>query len=1214
LNRKILIVIIITQIKKSSMSNKENNLITAVGALIKQTDKTNKLLEVGLVQSMKPTEKEKKELKEINKTLKELKEVSKKKSEYEYEVEINSELKKELKGDTPTKGVDYFTPKERVEFKDDIQSEILPEIKKDFSKREDEIKKNVKKTSEIVAKKEIEETPGEDFARKLENIREEQKRLSFRALKDVPAKFKKGNKGGADGFFINLSDTPDNYIGAGLDIVRVKQDEKGLEFVDRNDIYFNNVIFVKNTGSGHDIQDVIDSEVCSIGNPIILVLDGGFFNEDVVIDNKDCIDITAFGSISTFVKSITIKQTNASPQSNIISNIFWLGVSVEQDTIGVQKLFRVEDCQITGTFNQTGTDNQFHQLAIKNSLVSSTSIMEGIFISSEHTALGTDFTINGDTVFQHSSGELNGSFTLNDTTQAFIRNDGIHAFPLLVDVDIIINNSAILNIDSQSYATANITNNTGTEASVQLLEGTNAGVISPSPVITDQGGGVIDIAEGQCFIYDNDHQFGLPRRFIVPAQTGITLTDNATNYILINYNSGSPIYQVSLTNTSNESNIIPVANYFREGSILHDFSWDSIGEGLSNKIHQRILGTEPFAHGSGLAIGEDTGRIVTITAGSGYNGAVPISFDEFRSDTDSHDFVALVGGVWTKNPAGLTTQYNNTQYQGATDLVNAVPNKYLVNFYFRGLEEDAHAYYALGTQEYPGTAAGLIAAELAQVPADLPKIITEHTFLVGKIIVLTNAATATSIQSAFIQQFSANPTTDHLALSNLNGGDGVGNHTNAFNLQGRSLGQTAYGGIATGEGFTMYSNPSKDGVINLGDCYYLDEALCRIGVKYDSPTERLTIGYGDIDFIQVPSPTTAPSGTAVSGSGLEIGDYKYRISYVNDSGETELSTVASATITTTAGNQQIDLTSIPISPTPTVIARKIHRTKVGGSLYYYVATINDNTTTIYSDTTPDASLTIRTDPQGNSTAGTIKLDGSNALVVNTVNTILGYDAGSNLLPSARYNFFGGSFAGRDNEVGNNNTYLGIFSGRDATGSSNTYVGFSCGVQCTVGSGNTGFGESTFFSANVGSLNTSMGRRNLYFATAANNNSTFGYYSGRLITTGDGNSLFGYQTGDNLTTGSYNIIIGYDLNASASNVNYELNIGDTIKGSLSTNIAGFVGGMELTERSSDPADPAEGKSVMWQSDGTGSGDDGDILLKITAGGTTKTATLVDFSAI
>ena len=56
-----------------------------------------------------------------------------------------------------------------------------------------------------------------------------------------------------------------------------------------------------------------------------------------------------------------------------------------------------------------------------------------------------------------------------------------------------------------------------------------------------------------------------------------------------------------------------------------------------------------------------------------------------------------------------------------------------------------------------------------------------------------------------------------------------------------------------------------------------------------------------------------------------------------------------------------------------------------------------------------------------------------------------------------------------------------------------------------------------------------------------------------------------------------------------------------------------GALTLNEKSSDPADPAEGQSVLWMSDGTGWGDDGDIIIKITAGGDTKTVTLVDFSA-
>jgi len=57
-----------------------------------------------------------------------------------------------------------------------------------------------------------------------------------------------------------------------------------------------------------------------------------------------------------------------------------------------------------------------------------------------------------------------------------------------------------------------------------------------------------------------------------------------------------------------------------------------------------------------------------------------------------------------------------------------------------------------------------------------------------------------------------------------------------------------------------------------------------------------------------------------------------------------------------------------------------------------------------------------------------------------------------------------------------------------------------------------------------------------------------------------------------------------------------------------------GKFQVQELSADPADPPEGHWVTWMSDGAGSGDDGDIMVKIKAGGVVKTTTLVDFSAI
>ena len=45
---------------------------------------------------------------------------------------------------------------------------------------------------------------------------------------------------------------------------------------------------------------------------------------------------------------------------------------------------------------------------------------------------------------------------------------------------------------------------------------------------------------------------------------------------------------------------------------------------------------------------------------------------------------------------------------------------------------------------------------------------------------------------------------------------------------------------------------------------------------------------------------------------------------------------------------------------------------------------------------------------------------------------------------------------------------------------------------------------------------------------------------------------------------------------------------------------------------EPDNPAEGTAIPWMSNGTGLGDEGDIMVKVNVGGTVKYCTLCDFS--
>lgn len=98
----------------------------------------------------------------------------------------------------------------------------------------------------------------------------------------------------------------------------------------------------------------------------------------------------------------------------------------------------------------------------------------------------------------------------------------------------------------------------------------------------------------------------------------------------------------------------------------------------------------------------------------------------------------------------------------------------------------------------------------------------------------------------------------------------------------------------------------------------------------------------------------APVAALASGTSLSIGAYQYRVTYVTAEGETDGGLIVS--ITTTAGNQVVSLSSIPVAPSWSgVTSRKVYRTAVGGSIFKLLTTLSDNTTT-FTDTIADGSL------------------------------------------------------------------------------------------------------------------------------------------------------------------------------------------------------------------------------------------------------------------
>lgn len=112
-----------------------------------------------------------------------------------------------------------------------------------------------------------------------------------------------------------------------------------------------------------------------------------------------------------------------------------------------------------------------------------------------------------------------------------------------------------------------------------------------------------------------------------------------------------------------------------------------------------------------------------------------------------------------------------------------------------------------------------------------------------------------------------------------------------------------------------------------------------------------------------PVPTLAGAGsTFPQGSSAQ---WDLRVTFIDEVGNESNAGPTSVTADNTTGSTdfaQIDWEDIPVSDNPAVIRRDLYRTLAGGSEFLFLATLNDNVETTYTDTTPDASLGTNTPP------------------------------------------------------------------------------------------------------------------------------------------------------------------------------------------------------------------------------------------------------------
>jgi len=114
----------------------------------------------------------------------------------------------------------------------------------------------------------------------------------------------------------------------------------------------------------------------------------------------------------------------------------------------------------------------------------------------------------------------------------------------------------------------------------------------------------------------------------------------------------------------------------------------------------------------------------------------------------------------------------------------------------------------------------------------------------------------------------------------------------------------------------------------------------------------------------ISAPTTGPTA-AVGAAGSLTGDYIYKVTFVSAKGGESNAGTPSNTITT--ASDSVVLSNIPIGPTGDIAKRNIYRTETGGTVFFFLDVIGDNTTTTYNDDTTDVNLSVDVLPVGNDT-------------------------------------------------------------------------------------------------------------------------------------------------------------------------------------------------------------------------------------------------------
>jgi Lower baseplate protein N-terminal domain len=339
----------------------------------------------------------------------------------------------------------------------------------------------------------------------------------------------------------------------------------------------------------------------------------------------------------------------------------------------------------------------------------------------------------------------------------------------------------------------------------------SAGAISGF-AITNNGNGTVNLASGYAMLRATASETGVLQKHLIPAVTNLALTDNVNNYVIVQYNGGSPnivaITDPSLITTTNNTLIYVIARY---GTTINYLYTGEQNVDSNGKLRRRFLNIEPITRASGAAIGF-TNRSISTTAGLFYGGLTPYTTPLLGATfTNAYNN----GSVWTRQTA--QTQVNNTQYNLNGVLTSMTNGRFRTDFVYIMVNNPSVLYTVMGTSQTNT----LADARLVTMPSTLPVELQRLGVLVGRLIIGTNNVAITEVSSAYEITFNASTVINHNDTGNIQGG-AVGDYQHVttaektiWNDKQNTIAGTANYLTKFGSGGVVQSSASVDAQGNL---------------------------------------------------------------------------------------------------------------------------------------------------------------------------------------------------------------------------------------------------------------------------------------------------------------------------------------------------------------------------------------------------------------